>query len=63
MELTPVEKMMSAAKVQLILQKAKQEEKPQCYHVISQYSANSCSKCEHSGDCHLHFLTHMLQIG
>ena len=36
-----------------------QRDKPECYHAICQYSADSCSKCEYSGDCHLHFLTQM----
>ena len=37
----------------------KHRDKPECYHAICQYSADGCSKCEYSGDCHLHFLTHM----
>ena len=34
--------------------------KPECYHAVCQYSSDACSDCEYSGDCHLHFLTFML---
>ena len=40
-----------------------QSDKPECYHAICQYSSDGCSKCEYSGDCHLHFLTHMFIRG
>ena len=37
--------------------------KPECYKVIPVYSSDSCSKCKYSGECHLHFLTHMFIRG
>lgn len=33
--------------------------KPECYHVSSAWSADSCNKCEHDMDCYHHWLLHM----
>lgn len=59
MELTPLEKMMAAAKVQLILHRAIQEKKPECYHAICMWSADSCCKCKYDMDCYHKWLEHM----
>ena len=61
MELTPVEKIMAAAKVQLILQRAKQEKKPECYHAVCMYSSDACSNCKYDLDCHNKWLEYMLK--
>ena len=49
MELTPIEKMMSAAKVQLILQKAKQEKKDMicqwCFEEPAIEGESMCQAC------------------
>ena len=59
MELDPITKMMVAAKVQLILQKAKQERKPECYHAVCMYSCDACSNCKYDLDCHDNWLEYM----
>jgi hypothetical protein len=38
-----------------------QRDKPECYHAVCMWSADSCSKCKYDMDCYHKWLEHMLK--